>query len=282
MTGPSLFTEWRIALPSASDLDAAARLIHEHGGVVQRFSLTGAPGAARPFERWLAELLAGEFDDVVFLSGQGVRLLVEFARQVDGEEELIRILSQLRKVARGPKALLALRECGLQADLHSPLMGLDKLCDTLDTLDLRARVVGVVPSDREGVVVAALTRKGAIVRALAHSNEIDAEAAQLIDALLGHALEAIVWSSPVQIERLWEVVRARGQLAELEAALSACRVVAIGAAVALELGQRGVRIDAEVERSSFVRPRLRDLESVFGRIVNTPNPSTTAASVAAE
>src|SRR4029077_3873206 len=122
-----------------SDLDATAALVREQGGEVHRFSLLAVAGSALPFERWLVQLLEAEFDDVVFLSGQGARLLVEFARGMGREEEVVRVLGQVRKIARGPKAAIALEECGLEADIASPAISLDSLCQTLESLDVQGR-----------------------------------------------------------------------------------------------------------------------------------------------
>src|SRR2546422_208410 len=110
MTGTSVFSGLRVALPGAADLDAAARLIRQVGGHVHRFSMRVEQGSALPLERWLVELTEGEFDDVVFLSAQSVRLLVEFARQLDREDEVVSALRAARKIARGPKTAAAIRE----------------------------------------------------------------------------------------------------------------------------------------------------------------------------
>ena len=264
MNDSSVFLARRIALPETTDLDATAALVREHGGEVHRFAVPGVAGSALPFERWLAELLDGEFDDVVFLSGQGVRLLVEFARGMGQEEEVVRILSSVRKIARGPKAALALEESGLQADIASPLLSLDSLCQTLESLDVQGRVVGVAPSDPDGRVVEVLARKGATIRALAHSKGIDSAEAELIDLLLSGDIDAALWSTPSQVEQVWDIARARGVLAKLNATLSRCTVVAVGDAVAIALRQHGVRVDASRPRRLFVHPRLADLAAAFG------------------
>jgi len=264
MTDAGLFADHRIALPSGSDLDATARLVREHGGRIQRFALSGAQGSARPFERWLVELLDGEFDEVVFLSGQGVHLLVEFAREVDREDEVLKALAQVRKIARGPKVAAALRECGLKADVSSPLTSVDSLCQTLEMLEVRGRVIGVVPVDPDGRVVEVLERKGATVRVLAHGGVAGAAAAELIDALTGAKVNVVVWSAPGQIEQLWDSARSRGLVPEVQQALAACHVVAVGDAVKVALAQRGVRVDVAFDRGLLVRPRLTDLGRVLG------------------
>ena len=97
MADTGLFFNWHVALPNVSDLDAAARLIRQEGAELSRFDVTPVESGSRPLEGWIMELTRGEFDDVVFFTAQGVRLIVEFARQLDREEEVAQALRSARK-----------------------------------------------------------------------------------------------------------------------------------------------------------------------------------------
>ena len=103
MADTGLFSNWHIALPNVSDLDASARLIRQEGAELSRFEVTPTESGSRPLEGWIMELTRGEFDDVVFFTAQGVRLIIEFARQLDREEEVVQALRSARKIAQGPK-----------------------------------------------------------------------------------------------------------------------------------------------------------------------------------
>src|SRR4051812_38569018 len=113
MSGDRLLAERRILLFGPPDLDSVARHLRDLGADVQRFELS-ATGSTRSLETWISDLIEGAFDDVLFLTGQGVRVLVEFALQSGREDEVQRALSRARIVAAGSKTRSALAEIGLR------------------------------------------------------------------------------------------------------------------------------------------------------------------------
>jgi len=62
-----------IALPESRELDRLAELVEHDGGKALRCPLVAildAPDQG-PSEAWLRALVAGELDDVIFLTGEG-------------------------------------------------------------------------------------------------------------------------------------------------------------------------------------------------------------------
>jgi len=177
-------------------LDAAARLIRQEGAELSRFDVTPVESGSRPLEGWIMELTRGEFDDVVFFTAQGVRLIVEFARQLDREEEVAQALRSARKIAQGPKPAAALRESGLRADAAAPLPSFESLSGVLDMLDLQGRVVGIASLRPDPRLLDLLEKKGATARLLSNSPGSDAGALALYEMVRSGTLKSIVWSSP--------------------------------------------------------------------------------------
>jgi len=264
MADTGLFSNWHVALPNVSDLDAAARLIRQEGAELSRFDVTPVESGSRPLEGWIMELTRGEFDDVVFFTAQGVRLIVEFARQLDREEEVASALRSARKIAQGPKPAGALKECGLRADAAAPLSSFESLSGVLDTLDLQGRVVGIASLRPDPRLLDLLEKKGATVRLLSNSPGSDAGALALYETVRNGSARAVVWSSPAQVEALWEVACVHGTTHELRSELAKLRIVALGSAVELALRQHGIRVDEVPPRSTFVRPQASELARVFG------------------
>jgi len=282
MADTGLFFNWHVALPNVSDLDAAARLIRQEGAELSRFDVTPVESGSRPLEGWIMELTRGEFDDVVFFTAQGVRLIIEFARQLDREEEVAQALRSARKIALGPKPASALRESGLRADAAAPLPSFESLSGVLDTLDLQGRVVGIASLRPDPRLLDLLERKGATARLLSSSPGSDAGALSLYETVRSGALRAIVLSSPAQVEALWEVACVHGTTHELRSELAKLRLVALGNAVELALRQHGIRVDDVPPRSTFVRPQASELGRVFGvgevpHTNGTPAPETNGA-----
>jgi nitrite reductase (NADH) large subunit len=264
MADTGLFSNWHIALPNVSDLDASARLIRQEGAELSRFEVTPTESGSRPLEGWIMELTRGEFDDVVFFTAQGVRLIIEFARQLDREEEVVQALRSARKIAQGPKPAAALREIGLRADAPAPLSSFESLSGVLETLDLQGRVIGIASLRPDPRLLDLLEKKGATVRLLSSSPGSDAGALALYETIRNGGLRAIVWSSPSQVEALWEVGCVHGTTHELRSELGKLRTVALGSAVEMALKQHGIRVDEVPPRSTFVRPQAQELSRVFG------------------
>jgi hypothetical protein len=80
MDRKGVFAGARVAIPESADFNAVSRMIRLAGARLHRFSIDSAEPGARPLESWIIELFEGAFDDVVFFTAQGVRLIVEFAR----------------------------------------------------------------------------------------------------------------------------------------------------------------------------------------------------------
>jgi len=264
MADTGLFSNLHIALPNVSDLDAAARLIRQEGAELTRFEVAPTESGSRPLEGWIMELTRGEFDDIVFFTAQGVRLILEFARQLDREEEVAQALRSARKITQGPKPAAALRESGLRPDAAAPLASFESLSGVLDTLDLQGRVIGIASLRPDPRLLDLLAKKGGTARLLSTSASSDAGALSLYEMVRSGTLRAIVWSSPTQVEALWEVACMHGTTHELRSELAKLRLVALGSAVELALKQHGIRVDDVPPRSTFVRPQANELARVLG------------------
>src|SRR5215813_14673495 len=58
---------------------------------------------------FIERLIAGSFDLVVFLTGVGVRALIDIAETAGKKEEVLTALRKVRIAARGPKPVAVLR-----------------------------------------------------------------------------------------------------------------------------------------------------------------------------
>ncbi|HWX14664.1 MAG TPA: uroporphyrinogen-III synthase [Methylocella sp.] len=64
-------------------------------------------------EVWIDQLVAGSFQDVIWLTGEGLRLLLSFAEQSGHRPPFVEALRGVRTITRGPKPARVLRELGL-------------------------------------------------------------------------------------------------------------------------------------------------------------------------
>src|SRR5438270_4089571 len=94
-----------VALAEGRQLEELAEMLAKEGARPLRcpmVSILDAPDAA-PVLAWLRELIAGRFDYVVLLTGEGLRRLLGFAERAGLRETAISALGRTQTVTRGPK-----------------------------------------------------------------------------------------------------------------------------------------------------------------------------------
>ena len=263
-----------IALPEARELDRLAVLIEAEGARTWRCPLVAIQDAPdqREVEAWLRALAAGELDDLIFLTGEGLRRLLAAAERIGLREAVVAALGRARKVTRGPKPARALHEIGLHPDLAASTPTSAGVIETLSALDLRGRRVGVqlYGEDPNRPLVDFLDGAGAIVRTVApyvYASASDAGAVvALIDALEAGQVDAIAFTSASQVDRLFQVGGGQGEGGDdrLRAALARACVAAIGPIVVEALGGRGVRIDVVPDKAFVMRNLVAALVAALG------------------
>jgi len=260
-----------IALPESRELDRLATLIEAEGAATWRCPLVAILDAPdpRPVEGWLRGLAAGGFDDLIFLTGEGLRRLLAAAERLGLHAEVVAALGGARKVTRGPKPARALHEIGLAPDLAASVPTTAGVIDALRALDLHGRRVGVQLYGEEPnrPLVEFLEAAGAKVRTVSpyvYATASDGAAVvTLIDGLDARRIDAIAFTSASQVDRLFQVAGPTGE-ARLRAALTGVRVAAIGPIVVEALGARGVRIDVVPDKAFVMRNLVAALVSALG------------------
>src|SRR4051812_8512283 len=104
-----------IAVPETREVELFAGMLEAEGATVFRCPLVAILDApdAKPIEEWLLKLAAGEFHDVVLLTGEGLRRLKGFAERAGCWDAVHNAMAGVRTIIRGPKPAKALREIGL-------------------------------------------------------------------------------------------------------------------------------------------------------------------------
>ena len=259
-----------IAIPETRELDIFAGLLERRGAQVLRCPLVAirdAPDPA-PVIEWVKQVSAGECDDVIFLTGEGLRRIVSCIERHAAElrEPFVARLSKMRKITRGPKPARALRELGLQSDLAAAVPTTEGIVALLSQYDLRERSVGVqlYGSDPNLRLVGFLEQAGARVLTVAPyvyaDKSEDAAVRSLEKRLLAGEVDAMAFTSMQQVTRLFDVL---GDDAA-KFALSKTFIAAVGPVVAEALANRGVQVQSMPEDSFFLKPMTRALEEKLG------------------
>src|SRR3979411_882732 len=108
-------TGYRILILETREEAQFSRLLAEQGADVLQcpmFTIHDAPDPA-PIEDWIRRFVETPCDDLVLMTGEGLRRLMKVARRIEIDQQFIAALGGARKFARGPKPGRALREIGL-------------------------------------------------------------------------------------------------------------------------------------------------------------------------
>lgn len=254
-----------VAIAPTPHSQALAECIEGLGARLISFGRNSETAGAVPLERWILQLIEGEFDDVVFTSAQGVHLIVEMAHQVERRDAVLDALGVTRKIARGKKPAQALGELGVSADITSRGTTSDTLIDTLRGMTFEGRVVAIQPSDRqtELAVAAAVESTGGVVRLAAPTTTVDPEATDLLERLISQDVNALVFLTERHAAWLFDACRVSGLESKLVATLRQLPVIAAEAATGL-LRRRGVHPDLILSHATIMAPLAHDLALVLG------------------
>ena len=167
-------------------------------------------------EAWIDALIAGRFDDTIWLTGEGLRRLLGIAERTGRRAAFTAALGHIRLITRGPKPARVLRELGLAQNVAAATPTSQGVLDALAGEDLHGRRIGVQLYPGEGALplIAALGERGAAVFPVTPYRYADqAEDTQVVEAIRALAdgrIGMVAFTSSPQVERLFDVARAAG------------------------------------------------------------------------
>lgn len=252
----------RIVVPESRELDLFARMLEAQGAETLRCPMVTILDAedAAPIEAWLKRFAAGTFDDLILLTGEGLRRLLAVARRVGIENDVVAAVRRVRTVTRGPKPARVLRELGLSPGIAAGEPTTAGVIAALSRETLAGRTVGVqlYPGNPNDALLNFLRDAGAKADAvLPYRNANDAETAQVeatIRAMADGTVDAIAFTSSPQVERLSAVAKERGLAQELARGLARTRIAAVGPVVAAAIEALGAKVAVMPQASFHMKP----------------------------
>lgn len=256
-----------VALAEGRQLEELAALLSKEGATPLRVPLINILDAPDPVPivAWLRELAADRFSHVVLLTGEGLRRLLGFAEREGIRSEVVAALGRTRTATRGPKPVQALREIGLSASVVAATPTTDGVIAALRSEPLAGRTIGVqLYSESNPPLIDFLTATGANVRTVlpyVYAPAADAErVAGLISDMAAGRVDALVFTSSPQVDRLFEAAGERGIEAVLRSGLARTKVAAVGPVVAADLRRRGVRVDVCPDQGFVMKNLVQHLK----------------------
>src|SRR5689334_24411024 len=272
---------YRVLILETREEAQFSRLLSEQGADVLQcpmFAINDAPDPA-PIEAWIRRAIERPFDDLVLMTGEGLRRLMKLVRRMDAEHDFIAALGKSRKFARGPKPGKALREIGLEPQMTTEKPTSEGIAEMLSRLALGGRRLGLqlYPDKDHSVLIGAIKAQGAEVdTVLPYAYDAQAADANILTAIEEMAdgrVDAIALTNLGQIRRLIEVARTRGCEDRLRHGLQCTPIASVGPAVSDELKSHGLRTDIyPAEDAFFMRPLISAMAAALGK-----NPPRAAA-----
>ena len=265
---------YRILILEAREEAQFSRLLAEQGASVLQcpmFTIQDASDPA-PIEAWIKRLVEKPFDDLVLMTGEGLRRLIKVVRRIGLEPEFIAALGKARKFARGPKPGRALREIGLEPQVTTEKPTSEGVADMLSRTELYGHRVGLqlYPDKDHRVLIGAIKAQGAEVDTVLpyvyDAQAADANVVVAIDEMAAGRIDAIALTNLGQVRRLLEVARAQGWEERLRQGLERTAIASVGPAVSEELKSHGLRTDIyPADNAFFMRPLISAMAAELGK-----------------
>ncbi|HXL13063.1 MAG TPA: uroporphyrinogen-III synthase [Bradyrhizobium sp.] len=264
---------YRILILETREEAQFSRLLAEQGAdVVQcpMFAIHDAPDSA-PIEAWIRRFIDQPCDDLVLMTGEGLRRLMKVVRRIDLEQAFIAALGKARKFARGPKPGRALREIGLEPQMTTEKPTSEGIAEMLARVDLKRHRVGLqlYPDKDHSTLIGAISAQGAEVDAVVpyiyDASAADANIVTAIDEMAQGRIDAIALTSSGQVRRLFEVAEAHGCEARLREGLARTPIASVGPVVSDELKSHGMRADISPANDAFfMKPLISAMATTLG------------------
>lgn len=256
---------YRILILETREEAQFSKLLVEQGAEVVQcpmFTIHDAPDPA-PVEAWIRRAIDQPFDDLVLMTGEGLRRIMKLAGARGLDTALVAALANARKFTRGPKPGKALREIGLEAQQTTEKPTTEGVIEMLGRLDLKGRRLGLqlYPDKDHGALTGALAAQGAAVDTVLpyvyDSKAADANIVAAIDDMASGRIDSIALTNLGQVRRLIEAAKAHGAEAKLRTGLERTLIASVGPAVSGELAAHGLRTDVSpADEAYFMRPLI--------------------------
>jgi uroporphyrinogen-III synthase len=265
---------YRILILETREEAQFSKLLAEQGADVLQcpmFTINDPPDPA-PVEAWIRGAIAQPLDDLVLLTGEGLRRLVKASRASALDQDFIAALGKTRKFTRGPKPGRALREIGLEPQMTTERPTSEGMIEILSRVDLSGHRVGVqlYPDKDHGALLGAIAARGAVAIPVTpyvyDARAADSHIVTAIEEMAAERIDAIALTNLGQIRRLIDVARGRGLEARLREGLTKTPIASVGPAVSDELKSHGLHADIyPANEAFFMKPLISAMATALGK-----------------
>jgi uroporphyrinogen-III synthase len=259
-----------VALAEGRQLEELVQMLEKEGATPLRcpmLSILDAPDDT-PILAWLDQLQRGAFDWVILLTGEGLRRLLGCADRHSRRDAVLAALGKTRTVIRGPKPGKALKEVGLSPTLVAQAPTTEGVIASLRSISLNGLTVGVQLYNGSNPPLEQFLRDAGAtpitVQPYVYAPASDAHRiGELFQQMADDKIDAIIFTSSPQIDRLFEVAQERQQTELLKQGLAKTLVAAVGPIVQENLVKHGVTVQLCPEQGFVMKNVVQQLKRML-------------------
>ena len=202
-------------------------------------------------------LLAGQLDLVIFMTGVGVRAMLNILAQRNDPETIVAALRSTRIAARGSKPLSALREWKIPVAATSaePSTWREVLSSLETTFgdelaNMRVAVQEYGATNPE-LIAELVSRCASVMKVPVYQWGLPADIGPLretVTALLKESIDVVLFMTAVQVIHLFQIAQEMALVDKLRIALQRIVVISVGPTTTEELAHYGLKPDFEPSR----------------------------------
>lgn len=276
MKNPNNFNGLKVTSFESRRASEIEKLILYHGGVPRVApSMREVPiSESKEALKFAKELIAGNFDMVVLMTGVGTRALVKAVSTKYPEKEFLKSLKRTTIVARGPKPVAALRELKLKPNITVPEPNTwrDILITMENEEELKGKKIAVQEygiSNKE--FISDLRKKGAKVTSVPiYKWDLPEDIEPLkaaIKSISDSNEDIALFTSSQQIYHLFEVAKKIGYVKKLKQGLKSTVIGSIGPTTSETLYRFEINPDYEPD-SPKMGNLIREVARIGTEFVN--------------
>jgi uroporphyrinogen-III synthase len=259
-----------VALAEGRQLEELAQMLEREGATALRCPMLSIVDTSDegPVLAWLHDLAAGRFDYVIMMTGEALRRLLGFAERAGFKQEVIESFSRTKTITRGPKPVRALKEIGLSPTVVAESPTTQGVIAAVQAEPIRGKTVGLTLYGAPNPALEEfITSSGGVVRSVmpyVYAPRADTDqVAGLIERMSNGSVDAILFTSSPQVDRLYEVAGEHKLIGQLQQGLGRTRVAAIGPVVAENLRARGAKVDICPEQGFVMKNLVQQIKRVL-------------------
>ncbi|HEX3860814.1 MAG TPA: uroporphyrinogen-III synthase [Stellaceae bacterium] len=262
----------RIAVLEHRELDRLGHMLEAQGAETLRCPLIAIvdSGESEAVGAWLRRFVETPPDDLVLMTGEGLRRLAGFAARIGIEPAFREALGRVRSLTRGPKPAQALRALGLNPGLRAAQPTTDGVIAALSQSELRGRRVAVqLYPDAPDTLTDFLATAGALADPVFPYAYVTAASDDTVLGLiadLGNGrVDAVAFTSTPQVTRLFAAAAEARLEEQLRESLGGTQIAAVGPVVAQALRQQGLHVAIMPRDSFFMKPLVTAIADALSR-----------------